>query len=102
MLTPRLFLTVAHSPLYMVGGGDLGTNANDLDNSLSSIFSLATAWKAVVLIDEADVFLERRSKDDLKRNAMVSVFLRQLEYVHLKQQYTLLSLIFTPDIIPVS
>ena len=29
--------------------------------------------KAIVLIDEADVFLEERSLHDLKRNAMVAV-----------------------------
>jgi len=35
---------------------------------------------AVVLFDESDVFLEERSQADLKRNALVSVFLRVLEY----------------------
>lgn len=35
---------------------------------------------AVLLIDEADVFLERRTLHDLQRNALVAVFLRLLEY----------------------
>ena len=34
----------------------------------------------MVLLDEADVFLEERGLADLKRNALVSVFLRVLEY----------------------
>ena len=34
----------------------------------------------MVLLDEADVFLEERTKLDLERNALVSVFLRVLEY----------------------
>ncbi|KAF7341706.1 AAA domain-containing protein [Mycena sanguinolenta] len=34
----------------------------------------------IVLIDKADVFLERRSVHDLERNAMVAVFLRHVEY----------------------
>src|SRR6202043_2614411 len=34
----------------------------------------------VVLLDEAGVFLEERSLTDLQRNALVSVFLRVLEY----------------------
>jgi len=67
-------------PLYIVGGGDLGTNASALDMELEKIFDVATAWKAIVLIDEADVFLERRSLHDLERNAMVAVFLRHVEY----------------------
>jgi SpoVK/Ycf46/Vps4 family AAA+-type ATPase len=61
------------SPLYVVGGGDLGTTAASLDTALERIFDVATAWKAIVLIDEADVFLEQRSLHDLKRNAMVAV-----------------------------
>jgi len=34
----------------------------------------------VVLLDEADVFLEERDLKDLNRNALVSIFLRVLEY----------------------
>lgn len=34
----------------------------------------------MVLLDESDVFLEEREKTDLQRNALVSVFLRVLEY----------------------
>jgi SpoVK/Ycf46/Vps4 family AAA+-type ATPase len=60
-------------PLYIVGGGDLGTTAACLDSALEKIFNVATAWKAIVLIDEADVFLEQRSMHDLERNAMVAV-----------------------------
>lgn len=52
---------------------------DDFVNSLLR-FELATAWKAIILIDEADVFLEQRSLHDLERNAMVAVFLRHLEY----------------------
>ena len=36
--------------------------------------------KVVVLLDEADVFLEERGQADFQRNALVSVFLRVLEY----------------------
>ncbi|CAA7269690.1 unnamed protein product [Cyclocybe aegerita] len=68
------------SPLYVVGGGDLGTTPGVLDEKLQTIFDVATAWRAIVLIDEADVFLERRSLHDLHRNAMVAVFLRHVEY----------------------
>ncbi|KAG6865036.1 hypothetical protein C0991_005528 [Blastosporella zonata] len=67
-------------PLYVIGGGDLGTKASEMDSTLERIFDVATAWKAIVLIDEADVFLEQRSLHDLERNAMVAVFLRHVEY----------------------
>ncbi|KAI0767681.1 hypothetical protein C8Q74DRAFT_1370418 [Fomes fomentarius] len=46
----------------------------------SEVFDIATNWNAIVLIDEADVFLEKRSLHDMFRNAMVAVFLRHVEY----------------------
>ncbi len=39
-------------PLYVIGGGDLGTNAGELDVTLQRVFDIATSWKAIVLIDE--------------------------------------------------
>lgn len=50
---------------------------------LKQIFQYATRWKAVILLDEADVFLQARNETgggDSKRNAMVAIFLRELEY----------------------
>lgn len=41
---------------------------------------LSKIWGCVVLLDEAEVFLEKRKITDLERNALVSVFLRVLEY----------------------
>ncbi|KAJ7856346.1 P-loop containing nucleoside triphosphate hydrolase protein [Mycena leptocephala] len=67
-------------PLYVVSAGDLGTTSANLDRALTKIFNMVPVWDAVVLIDEADVFLEERGTADLERNAMVAVFLRQLEY----------------------
>jgi len=63
-----------------VSAGDLGVTAASVDEALTVIFRISSMWKALVLIDEADVFLEERSLQDLERNAMVAVFLRQLEY----------------------
>jgi hypothetical protein len=71
--------TDLRKPLYVVSAGDLGTNAHTLDQALTKIFALAPVWNAVVLIDEADVFLEERSAANIERNAMVAVFLRQIE-----------------------
>lgn len=41
---------------------------------------MCTRWKAILLIDEADVFLEQRNLHELERNKLVSIFLRVLEY----------------------
>lgn len=50
-----------------------------LEEQLSTIFRLAHHWKAILLLDEADVFVQSRSFNN-SYNALVSVFLRKLEY----------------------
>lgn len=75
--------TVAESlkrPLYSISVGELGTGPDDLEKRLRQILDVATVWNAVLLLDEADIFLEARDERDIVRNAMVGVFLRLLEY----------------------
>lgn len=67
-------------PLFQVTCGDIGESAEKVERTLENHFQLAHKWGCVLLLDEADVFLMRRTKNDLKRNAIVSVFLRVLEY----------------------
>ena len=63
----------------MVGAGELGTDSRTLEAQLSRILDIAHVRGAFLLLDEADVFLERPSVHDLQRNALVSIFLRLLE-----------------------
>ena len=79
-LTAESVAEICQKPLYRVTCGDVGTRAEDVEKHLESVFHLGKLWDCVVLLDEADVFLEQRSLEDLKRNALVSVFLRMLEY----------------------
>jgi len=67
-------------PLYVLSSPELSTTPATLEKKLGDTLRLATTWDAVVLIDEADVFLEQRSLHELERNALVSVALRVLEY----------------------
>ena len=66
-------------PLYSITAGDLGSYAYNLSDNLNKIFTLCSKWDAIVLLDEADIFLEARSNHEIERNAMVSVFLKELE-----------------------
>lgn len=79
-LTAEAVSELLRKPLYKVSLGELGTVVDTLESSLDAILTLAERWDAIVLIDEADVFLEARDTDNLERNAMVAVFLRLLEY----------------------
>ena len=69
-------------PLFPITCGDIGQTAPDVERNLESMFLLARRWGCVLLLDEADVFLAKREKggDNIDRNALVSVFLRTLEY----------------------
>ncbi|KAB2571245.1 ATP-dependent zinc metalloprotease FtsH [Lasiodiplodia theobromae] len=79
-LTAESVAEIAEKPLYRVTCGDIGIEPREVEKYLESVFYLGRIWDCVVLLDEADVFLEQRSLEDLARNALVSVFLRTLEY----------------------
>jgi SpoVK/Ycf46/Vps4 family AAA+-type ATPase len=50
-----------------------------MESQLSEMFEMASHWKALLLLDEADVFVAERT-DSLQHNALVVTFLRTLEY----------------------
>lgn len=69
-------------PLFPITCGGIGQTAFDVEKNLEAMFLLARKWGCVLLLDEADVFLAKREKggNNIDRNALVSVFLRTLEY----------------------
>ena len=79
-LTAESVAEIVERPLYRVTCGDIGTDAEGVEKYFQSVLYLCSIWGCVVLLDEADVFLEERSQMDIRRNALVSVFLRVLEY----------------------
>lgn len=78
--TAETVAELAEKPLYRVTCGDIRTKPEDVEHHIESALHLGKIWDCVVLLDEADVFLEERSLSDLDRNAIVSIFLRVLEY----------------------
>ncbi|KAK8850897.1 P-loop containing nucleoside triphosphate hydrolase protein [Apiospora arundinis] len=79
-MTAECFTEQNRKPLYTITSGELGTDSVTTDNRLRDLFKLAKSWGAYLLLDEADVFLARRSHSDLTRNGLVTIFLRQIEY----------------------
>ena len=77
-LTAEAVAEVTGRPLYMVSGGELGVDAEELDNRVEQILDITRRWNCVLLIDEADVFMAARG-NDLTRDMLVSIFLRRLE-----------------------
>ncbi|TIA04199.1 P-loop containing nucleoside triphosphate hydrolase protein [Aureobasidium pullulans] len=67
-------------PLFIMSAGDLGMDSKHIEARLLSVLGMCTRWNAILLLDEADIFLEERSRHEVERNKLVSIFLRVLEY----------------------
>ena len=78
-LTAEVYSEFIKRPLYRVHSGQLGLNVASMEAALKDVLTRAQRWGAVMLIDEADVYIRRRD-DDMTANAVVGVFLRVLEY----------------------
>lgn len=78
-LTAEVYSEIIKRPLYRVHSGQLGLNVAEMEQILKRTLTRAQRWGAVMLIDEADVYIRRRD-DNMTANAVVGVFLRVLEY----------------------
>ncbi|DAA78907.1 TPA_exp: putative AAA family ATPase [Trichophyton benhamiae CBS 112371] len=79
-LTAEAVADRCRKPLFYLQAEDLGIQAAELGNNIKKVFELALEWNAVILLDEADVFMAERNPNDIHRNELVSIFLRELEY----------------------
>ncbi len=78
-LTAEVYSEIIRRPLYRVHSGQLGLNVAAMETALKEVLTRAQRWGAVMLIDEADVYIKKRD-DNITMNAVVGVFLRVLEY----------------------
>jgi len=80
-LTAETVAKATGRPLLQATIADVGLRAEEAESRLSRIFAVASRWHAILLMDEADAFLEARQETaDPERNAFVTVMLRILEY----------------------
>ncbi|KAK7430100.1 hypothetical protein QQZ08_003284 [Neonectria magnoliae] len=78
--TAECVAELTNRPLISLTSGDLSVDSYNIEANLSYFLELGQRYGALVLLDEADVYLERRRSKDISRNGLVSVFLRALEY----------------------
>lgn len=78
-LTAEIYSEIIRRPLYSIHSGSLGATAEAVRNNLEIIFKRVKHWNAVLLLDEADVFVLSRG-ENIVQNAIVAEFLRTLEY----------------------
>lgn len=80
-MTAEAAAEVSRRPLYAVSAGELGADVSEVGRRLGEVLGLASSWKCLLLIEECGVFLRRRDSVSLVNNALVSIFMRRLEYV---------------------
>ncbi|KAF4456409.1 hypothetical protein F53441_1479 [Fusarium austroafricanum] len=79
-LTAESVAEIMQKPLYSMSAAELGYTGHEVEEKLGRALELSNKWGAVLLLDECDVFLECRTPSDIKRNTLVAIFLRLLEY----------------------
>jgi hypothetical protein len=79
-LTSEAISEYMKRPLYSVNVSDLGTNPDVVEDEMEMIIDYARRWNGIIMIDEADIFVETREMSNIMRNAMVGTFLKFLEY----------------------
>ncbi|KAM0203027.1 hypothetical protein ACHAPI_001197 [Fusarium lateritium] len=79
-LTAESIAELTASPLYSVSGGELNVDVSTVEKTVTTVFEIGKRWNAIILLDEADVVMSKRSSSELERNAIVAVWLRKLEY----------------------
>lgn len=80
MLTTQTVADRLKKPLYSIQAGELGSTASEVEEHLEKVLEIAARWDAILLLDEAEIFLEKRNMVDMERNKIVAIFLRLLEY----------------------
>lgn len=78
-LTAEIIADITHKPLYKLSCGELTLDTSRAEIVLHRVSKLCEKWNAVLLLDEADIFLEERGFSPV-RDGLVALFLRFIEY----------------------
>lgn len=78
-VTAEVFAEFKERPLYTIQCSQLGMTPKEVEKNLVIVMARANRWNAVLLLDEADVYIRKRG-EDIQQNAIVGAFLRVLEY----------------------
>ncbi|KAI1740428.1 hypothetical protein F4680DRAFT_419427 [Xylaria scruposa] len=78
--TAECIANLTERPLLTLTCSDIGVDPSSIEEKLLKWFGLAERWSVILLIDEADIYLEERKISDINRNNLVAGFLRALEY----------------------
>ena len=68
-------------PLLSLAISDIGIEPSEAEKNLNRYFARAKRWNAILLIDEADIYMERRENADSSRNSLVSGILTSTDFL---------------------
>ena len=69
----------AQKPLLRINIAGIGSSPLEMEKLLREKLEMGNRWDCILLIDEADNLLQKRSLDDMDRNALVTSFLRLID-----------------------
>ncbi len=78
-LTAEVFAEASERPLYSIQAAQLGIESDHVESNLVRFLARGSRWNAIVLLDEADVYIRERDRD-MEHNAIVAAILRVMEY----------------------
>ncbi|GKZ29504.1 hypothetical protein AbraIFM66950_005204 [Aspergillus brasiliensis] len=78
--TARCVAEVMKVPLYVLSTEALGTTAAQMKKSLDFILHRVPKWGAILLLEEADIFVQKHNPSDPQEKKLSQVFLPLLEY----------------------
>ncbi|OOF92561.1 hypothetical protein ASPCADRAFT_153252, partial [Aspergillus carbonarius ITEM 5010] len=69
---------IFRKPLFQITCGE--PFPKHCHKAMETTFTLTSRWDSILVLDETDVFLAQRTKDDLQRNELVAGILRAMDY----------------------
>ncbi|KAE9374895.1 hypothetical protein N431DRAFT_335948 [Stipitochalara longipes BDJ] len=78
-LTTRYLAEHLRRPLICFSTGDLGITPEVVDGNFAQYLQRARKWGAVLVMENADVILEARTRSDFVRNSIVMTFQQALD-----------------------
>lgn len=77
-VTAESVAEVAQKPLYTINCGDIGVNSESAEKYLKTALLVGNMWGCIILLADADMFLEQRNQSGMLKSALVATFLRVL------------------------
>ncbi|KAE8354560.1 P-loop containing nucleoside triphosphate hydrolase protein [Aspergillus coremiiformis] len=79
-LTAESLAQLMRVPLFILSASELLMSHKQFEARLKDIFRMVPRWGAVLLLEDAHVFVQARNSTEFGRSALISLFLEQLEH----------------------